>query len=211
MQRLARSAGVTATSIYGGAWALQLGRCSEGKEVLFGVVSLGRPASLAGSQDCVGPFVNMLPCRIRLVPGAPDLAWLARVHASHVAARDHQWVTQRELSEWTGQGEEEITPESVLVSQTFAAAAAGRQGGDAGGRTGHPGRHPFPLLVEVLPSEARVSATFCVPYFSEAGVGRLLEGFVERLGELCQLAQYAVSARVTDPPSVQSTIRTAGQ
>ena len=74
--RLAGNIDSTMNTIVMGAWALLLSRHSGQPDVLFGVVTSGRPPDLHGVESMIGLFVNTLPMRIR-VPAKPvDRTWL---------------------------------------------------------------------------------------------------------------------------------------
>ncbi len=71
LRELARRQRLTLSTLVQGAWALLLARWAGRPDVVFGSVVAGRPADLPGAETMVGPFINTLPVRARVAPGAP--------------------------------------------------------------------------------------------------------------------------------------------
>ncbi|KAF9768845.1 hypothetical protein IL306_013805 [Fusarium sp. DS 682] len=59
--------GITVSTIFRSAWALLLAKWLARKDVCFGYVVSGRDASVSGIEDIVGPVLNILPCRVRVM------------------------------------------------------------------------------------------------------------------------------------------------
>ncbi len=57
---------VTLSTLMQGIWALQLGRYSSSRDVVFGATVSGRPSDLPDAQSMVGLFITTVPVRIRL-------------------------------------------------------------------------------------------------------------------------------------------------
>ena len=65
--------GVTLPNAFHAAWALTLACYTSTDDVCFGYLVSGRDATLVeGSEDAVGPFINMATQRVRLGGGADD-------------------------------------------------------------------------------------------------------------------------------------------
>lgn len=66
LQEFCSSTGFTLPNAFHAAWALTLACYTGTDDVCFGYLVSGRDAALEGSQDAVGPFINMATQRVRL-------------------------------------------------------------------------------------------------------------------------------------------------
>jgi amino acid adenylation domain-containing protein len=119
LQTLARQHQLTLNTLVQGAWALLLGRYSGEDDVLFGVTSAGRPASLAGVESMVGLFINSLPLRVRLRPEAPLLPWLKALQAQQFEMREYEHCPLVEIQGWSEVPRGAPLFESILVFQNY--------------------------------------------------------------------------------------------
>lgn len=78
------------TNVLHVAWALVLRQYAAADTVCFGYATSGREAPLAGIQDTMGPFINMLVSRIHLPGDATVLSVLARNQDAFVESLAHQ-------------------------------------------------------------------------------------------------------------------------
>ncbi|HEX8128490.1 MAG TPA: amino acid adenylation domain-containing protein [Pyrinomonadaceae bacterium] len=91
LQALARRNGITLNTLVLGAWSLLLSRYSGEPDVVFGVTTSGRPASLAGVETMVGCFINTLPIRVQLPPDARLMPWLAELQHRLLEICEHEY------------------------------------------------------------------------------------------------------------------------
>src|SRR5690606_32998425 len=68
LQDLCEDMGVTLSNVMLATWGLVLRPYVNMDDVCFGYLTAGRDAPLAGIQDAVGAFINMLVCRIKVTP-----------------------------------------------------------------------------------------------------------------------------------------------
>ncbi|MFD2168536.1 amino acid adenylation domain-containing protein [Tumebacillus lipolyticus] len=73
LKRMAQTQGVTGATLVQAAWALLLNLYSREERVTFGNRYDGRPASLAGAEQMVGRFANLLPLHV-LIDGEEQVA-----------------------------------------------------------------------------------------------------------------------------------------
>ena len=64
LQTLCKAKNVTLANIMQAAWAVCLRSYTNLEDVCFGYLASGRDVPLSGIQDTVGPFINMLVCRV---------------------------------------------------------------------------------------------------------------------------------------------------
>jgi amino acid adenylation domain-containing protein/non-ribosomal peptide synthase protein (TIGR01720 family) len=102
---LARSRGVTLSTVVQGAWAWLLGVVTGRSDVVFGTTVAGRPPELAGVETMVGLFINTVPVRVRLDPGEPAGAFLARLADEQSRLGPHQHLGLTRIQDIAGIGE----------------------------------------------------------------------------------------------------------
>ncbi|MDD5627416.1 MAG: amino acid adenylation domain-containing protein, partial [Elusimicrobia bacterium] len=98
----ARERRLTVNSVLQTAWALVLGAYSGRREVVLGVNVSGRPAELAGVDRMVGLFVNAVPVRFVLDPGARAGEAVARMHELMREVGAHSYGSLADLQRFSG-------------------------------------------------------------------------------------------------------------
>lgn len=66
IQDFCQSAGVTVAILFQVAWGMLLRCFADTDDVCFGYLAAGRDVPVAGVDDAVGPFINLLACRLDL-------------------------------------------------------------------------------------------------------------------------------------------------
>ncbi|HEX2187288.1 MAG TPA: amino acid adenylation domain-containing protein, partial [Longimicrobiaceae bacterium] len=97
----AAEAGVTLNTVLQGAWALVLGRHTGERDVLFGITRGSRWWTDGGRHDMVGLFLNNLPLRVRIRPGARAWEWLRETRETVRAMREHEHTRLTTIREWS--------------------------------------------------------------------------------------------------------------
>lgn len=95
-----RSRGLTMASLVQGAWALLMNRRCETQDVVFGVVSSGRPAELAEVESIVGSFITNLPVRAQLPADVSLSEWLAGLQQQSRQRLAHEYVSLAQIRSW---------------------------------------------------------------------------------------------------------------
>jgi amino acid adenylation domain-containing protein/non-ribosomal peptide synthase protein (TIGR01720 family) len=119
LQAFAREHRLTLNTLVQGAWALLLGRYARTDDVVFGATVAGRPATLAGVEAMVGPFINTIPVRVRVEPDARVAAWLKAIQARQVEAREYEYTPLNEVQGWSDVPRGRQLFESVLVFENY--------------------------------------------------------------------------------------------
>jgi non-ribosomal peptide synthetase component F len=83
-----RRLGITQAAFVQTAWAIVLGAFTRQDDVCFGYIASGRDAPLDGIEGCIGPFISMQVCRVR-INGTVDEV-LHRVHSDVIAGLEHR-------------------------------------------------------------------------------------------------------------------------
>jgi amino acid adenylation domain-containing protein len=101
LKALSRDRQITLNTLVQGAWALVLARAAGEDDVVFGAVSSGRPVQVAGVEQMVGMFINTLPVRSRIAPGATVAGWLTAFQAEQAEAREHDYTPLVQAQQWS--------------------------------------------------------------------------------------------------------------
>jgi len=135
LRTAARQARVTLAAMVEAAWALLLSRGSGEEDVVFGEVSAGRPAELAGAESMVGPFGATLPVRVLAAPAAAVGPWLGQLQERRLERLRHQHSAPWRVRAWSdlpaavGGGTGMFGSVVECVSQPVAAALERRRAG----------------------------------------------------------------------------------
>ncbi|GFJ83607.1 hypothetical protein Phou_077870 [Phytohabitans houttuyneae] len=152
LETLARRHRVTLNAAVQAAWALVLARASGRGEVCFGATVSGRPADLPGADDIVGIFINTLPVRVAVRPGAGLGDWLREIQAAQAEARRYDHVSLAQLAAWAdlrgGLFDSLVVFENYPINDETAAAHGLRVSELAAFETTN-----YPLTVVVSPGE----------------------------------------------------------
>ncbi|MFD3507486.1 amino acid adenylation domain-containing protein [Nocardia sp. NPDC058666] len=176
LRELAASLGVTVNTVVQAAWGLLIARLVDRDDVVFGATVSGRPAELDGVERMVGLFLNAIPVRVRLTPGATVAELLRTVQHEQAALLDHHHLGLGEIQEIAGIDalfDSLVVFESFPVDrETLAAASVTVTGMDAVN-----GTH-YPLTVQVVADEQlRVSVKYLRDVFGEDTAHALAQRF----------------------------------
>jgi amino acid adenylation domain-containing protein len=112
---MARSQDLTLNSIIQGCWAILLSRYSGEEDVVFGVTVSGRPPELPKIESMVGVFINTLPLRISVEPGALLVSWLKSLQAQQLEMRQYEYCPLSQVHQWS-----DMPPGESLFDSTVA-------------------------------------------------------------------------------------------
>jgi surfactin family lipopeptide synthetase C len=188
LQALARQHQLTLNTLIQGAWSLLLSRYSGENDILFGVTSAGRPASLPGVESMVGVLINTLPLRVRLNPEAPLIPWLKALQAQQFELREYEYCPLVEIQGWSDVPRGLPLFESILVFENYPADRSLRtwDGRFKIENVSSAERVNYPLTVIAVPGpELSLRINYDSQRFDRATICRmlghlqvLLEGFV---------------------------------
>ncbi len=122
---------VTLSTLLRGAWGLLLHRYSGEPDVVFGAVVSGRPPELDGVDAMVGLFINTLPVRVRVPPGACLGLWLRSFQAEQASLLRYEYSPLVQVQGWselprgTALFDSLFTFENYPVDRSFAQPASG--------------------------------------------------------------------------------------
>ncbi|WIX90621.1 non-ribosomal peptide synthetase [Amycolatopsis sp. DG1A-15b] len=105
----ARRHELTLNTVVQACWAILVGRLTGRRDVVFGSVTSGRPAELPGVETMVGMFINTVPVRASLDPGATldELLVSLRDQQARMSAYQHVGLAevQNDVPGLAGTGE----------------------------------------------------------------------------------------------------------
>lgn len=124
---LGRQHRLTMNTIVMGAWALLLSRHTGQDDVLFGVVTSGRPPDLDGVESMVGLFINTLPMRIRVPRSQSISSWLTEVQQQQLEIRKYEYSSLAEVQQWSGIARGEQLFDSIFAFENAPMNAVNAQ------------------------------------------------------------------------------------
>ncbi|MFF2650667.1 amino acid adenylation domain-containing protein [Streptomyces sp. NPDC058045] len=207
---LATRHGITMNTVVQSAWGILLARLTGRDDVVFGATVSGRPPQVPGVERMIGMFINALPVRMRLRPGAPADSVLAGLWEQQLDLTAHQYIRLVDLQRTTGKGE---LFDTLLVFQNIPADGAGF-GGDTGVRAvdlemNNATHYPLTLDAGLSGDELHCGFGYRPDLFTEADAAAVAEGFRTVLHALAD--GTGEPARTDDEPLTAwwSTLRDA--
>ena len=148
---------ITLSTLCQGAWGLALGRMTGRADVVFGTTVSGRPAELPGVEGMIGLFINTLPTRALLAPGAAAGDWLRALQARQAAARAHEHTPLVRIREGSEVPRSTELFETLFAFENYPAGAAAGEGLRVSGVRAHERTH-YPLTVAAASVDGRLGA-----------------------------------------------------
>ncbi len=202
--KFARSNGFTLNTLIQGAWALTVERLTDRDDVVFGVVTSGRPPEVAGIEETVGMFLATLPFRVDVRADQPVHDWLSAIQRQQSDMLAHQHLSLASIRRSAGVDPGTELFESVLVFENYP------QPPDSD--TGRPDRIEvrnkqvfeqthYPLTVMIIPGgQLRASVLYDAARLDESDVERTMALFEVQLDAIIETADERPSdaSRLTD-------------
>ncbi|KAJ5999451.1 nonribosomal peptide synthetase [Penicillium sp. IBT 35674x] len=88
-----KKTGITLATIFKLAWSLVLRSFAVTNDVCFGYMTSARGAPVPGIEDAVGPFINMVVCRVEIDTQSTFLNALQQVQSKFIESLAHQHVS----------------------------------------------------------------------------------------------------------------------
>jgi alpha-ketoglutarate-dependent taurine dioxygenase len=146
-----RRASLTLTTAILGAWALVLAQRGGTNGALFGLVMLGRPSDLDGSDRMVGVFINTLPCWVPIEERRPVRDWLRDVQLRQQRLAAYEQSALSDIRTWCGWPV--LFNTIVVIQQVFHSVEGQSIGGLRIGALDTRGQPNYPLLLRVTPGD----------------------------------------------------------
>ncbi|HLJ89840.1 MAG TPA: condensation domain-containing protein, partial [Candidatus Angelobacter sp.] len=175
LSELGKNRGISANIILKSAWAVLLSRYSGETDVAAGITVPGRPPGLKRIESIAGPFVNVLPLRIRLGVGVTVSELLHAVHQQTVNIGHYSYLSWADV-----QSAANLPSREKLTSTVFEVTTTEASDGDLRFlRSLIPTDSDVLLAVEVsLGADPVVTVTYDEQVFETSTVKSLLDTFL---------------------------------
>ncbi len=208
LKSLAKQYHLTVNTLVLGAWALLLSHYSGEKDVLFGTVVSGRPATLSGVESIVGLFINTLPTRVQVSSLDLLLPWLKDLQSQQIKLRQYEHSPLAQVQSWSDVPKGLSLFESILVFQNSGVDLSGLVTGNLkidNVRSFASSNYPLALVVVPEP-HLRLELRYDLRCFKTETVTRIL-GHIEAIinSMVAQLAaQLGTLANILDSAVTKS-------
>ena len=110
---------LTLNSYVQALWSVLLARYSRRQDVVFGATVAGRPLTLDGAQQMVGPFINTLPVRAVLSQHHSLIDLSHHLIEQQNQRADFEYVSLRQIKRWAGMDNSQELFESLIVFDNY--------------------------------------------------------------------------------------------
>ncbi|WP_028778292.1 non-ribosomal peptide synthetase [Shimazuella kribbensis] len=119
IKRFAKSQKVTMNTVIQAAWGIFLAAYSGQSDLVYGTTVSGRPGSLSGVEQIVGPFINTIPVRIDLSKDMQMEQYLTSLQQQLKDTEEYSYVPLTKIADWAGIGIEEPLFHYLLVMENY--------------------------------------------------------------------------------------------
>ena len=116
---IAQRNGLTINTLTQGAYALLLSHYSSNPDVVFGIVTSGRPAALEGVESMLGLFINTLPMRVQVAPHDSLVPWLQRLQKQQADIMRYEYSPLVEVRAWSDAPKDSPLFENIFVFENY--------------------------------------------------------------------------------------------
>jgi amino acid adenylation domain-containing protein len=119
LQSFAKNHQLTLNTLIQAAFSLMLSKYSGEKDIVFGVTSSGRPATLVNSESMVGLFINTLPLRVQVDGKQKLLPWLQQLQKQQIELQQYEYSPLIEIQRWSDIPRGLPLFESIIVFENY--------------------------------------------------------------------------------------------
>ena len=196
LQHWSRQLQISLSTWFYAAWGVLLSRFGQVDDLIFGITVAGRPASIAGIEQIVGPFINNLPLRIQIADDELLQVLLGRLHRQQAEMQEHAYVSPMQLQQWSEVPSYQRLYESLVIVENYPDYTAATPSVaeldvvdvQASVRTN------YPLTLVVIPGQAvQLSVSYDHARFHAGTIQSLLEQLGSLLHWMSVTPEQAVS------------------
>ena len=92
LYKKASEIGVTVSTLFQGLWSVVYSKYCDSDDVVFGIVTSGRPSSLENIENIVGALINTVPLRVKLNNDDLIIDHLRRIEDGFVQVEPYQFI-----------------------------------------------------------------------------------------------------------------------
>jgi amino acid adenylation domain-containing protein/non-ribosomal peptide synthase protein (TIGR01720 family) len=153
VRAVARDWRLTIGTVLQGAWALVLSHFGGSDDVLYGVITSGRPATLSGIDRAIGMFINTLPLRVTIDPDIPFFDLLFAIQNEQAQSREYEYCSVSKIQKWSQIPQGAQLFENIFLFQNYPAGTidAPLPDGLKVQEISHTVRDDFPTVLSVSP------------------------------------------------------------
>ncbi|WEW60312.1 hypothetical protein PRK78_005797 [Emydomyces testavorans] len=211
------SNGFTISNIFQVAWALVLRSRTAWEDICFGSLASGRDAPIPEIENIVGPFFNVLPCRMRLAGSQSLFSVLTRNQVAFAGNLAHQHCSLLDMLDTlpvgsrplfnsclsiiphskVGKGEETIRLEMIEAhdpTEVFSIHSSFPKETKKMQLTGFDLQYDIVITINLAPDRISARLTYWSPTFSEPFAASLLEAYALAVNHILLKSDDAVSA-----------------
>ncbi|QWF84114.1 non-ribosomal peptide synthetase [Amycolatopsis sp. CA-230715] len=198
LRQLVQTTGLTANTLVQAAWASVLHAVTGREDVVFGTIVSGRPPEIDGMQKMVGMFINTVPVRVRLRPGASAAENLARLADEQSRLMAHQHLRLTDVTRQTGLA---TLFDTFVVFENYPVDTSAREiapGLRLAEITGDDAAHyPFRLAVRLTGDRLQTVLEYRQDLFDEVTANWVADAFERALRYLIDAADGPLGTPVT--------------
>ncbi|GAB1200474.1 hypothetical protein APSETT444_009847 [Aspergillus pseudonomiae] len=194
LQRFCESQSITMSNLVQAAWGMVLRAYTSKEDVMFGYMASGRDVPLDGIYDAVGPFINLLVCRLHLVDDLSVYKLLKDIQLSYMSSLPHQQTSLAAI-------QHELGNKDVALFNTVLSLQ--RQPSQ-----GPPPQVDFQIVDQADPTEYDISLcitthdvpgveihmTYLTAILSNSQADELMQAFTNVLGTLADTPEMSLSS-----------------
>jgi amino acid adenylation domain-containing protein/non-ribosomal peptide synthase protein (TIGR01720 family) len=213
LQTSARENQITLNTVLQGAWALVLAHYQASANPVFGAAYSGRPPEMSGIESMVGPCVNNLPVRAKIVAEMPTATWLKRLQSEQSDASQHQYNSIEQIQGWSGIPWRYRLFDSLIVFQNYSSGSATERLNESVtvDVADAPESTNYPLTLTVVPgARLRLKMLYRPEQFEAANIRRVLSDLGVVLHAIVKTPRAKLSeitAQLAPPPAVAAGVR----
>ncbi|OJJ94691.1 hypothetical protein ASPACDRAFT_37457 [Aspergillus aculeatus ATCC 16872] len=102
LKRFCEAQNVTVSNLFQAAWGLVLRAYTGHPEVCFGYMASGRDIPMAGIEEAVGPFINLLVCKLDVSDAVEVQELLQTVQSDYLQSLPHQQTSLAKIQHALG-------------------------------------------------------------------------------------------------------------
>jgi amino acid adenylation domain-containing protein/non-ribosomal peptide synthase protein (TIGR01720 family) len=193
IKRFAKRQKVTMNTVIQAVWGIFLSAYSGQSDLIYGTTVSGRPGSLNGVEQIVGPFINTIPVRIDLSKDMQMEQYLTSLQQQLKDTEEYAYVSLTKIADWAGVAKEKPLFHYLLVMENYQMRDLKNAALQISHLKGLEKSH-YPLVLVVAPGETLFFKwMYDTSKFDEVLISRFMRLFTQLLKQFIQSTDICVS------------------